>query len=465
MKIQKKVIIPVASALIVTGLMFGLIAFSGKEDPNKTNPPATSPQYYTEVSSSAPTATAPEDSNTLKLSFIGDCILGVDPISYSEGSFIWYSENYPLSYFFEKVKPQLENDDFTISNMECVLSDNLSLKEIDKGYTPAFWFRAKAKNANILTEGSVEIASVVNNHTDDYGDEGYADTIKSLEAAGLLVGEDCKPIYFEKNGIRIGLVCANLWGYWQVSYIEDALKEMQDKCDYQIVFFHGGEEGYHMPDNFKIDACRDLANSGLCDLIVGAHPHVLQPLEVVNNVPIMYSVGNFCFAGNNYPENKTVIFKANLTKNEDGTIKTETEVIPCYVYTGSFNNWQPAIVTDEADKADIMSMINTPVDYWTPTEPSSSTSPSSSATLSAEETPAPEEEYIPDYEEDYQEEYPEENTEEYIPETEEIIDYPDEEYTDEYIEDSENFEDYEDFETPEEDFGYEEEVYTVISYY
>lgn len=61
---------------------------------------------------------------------------------------------------------------------------------------------------------------------------------------------------------------------------------MQGKCDYKIVFFHGGEEGIHEPDNFKIDACRDLANSGLCDLIVGAHPHVLQPIEVVNDVPI-----------------------------------------------------------------------------------------------------------------------------------------------------------------------------------
>ncbi len=457
MKINKKVIIPLTSALIVTGLVFALIAFSGKEKAPASTPVSTSPHIHNTNEATTPHTTAPKDENTLKLSFIGDCILGVDPVSYSEGSFIWYSENHPLSYFFEKVKPQLENDDFTISNMECVLSDNLSLKAIDKGYSPAFWFRAKAKNAEILTEGSVEIASVVNNHTDDFGDEGYADTIKSLEVAGLAVGEDCKPIYFEKNGIKVGIVCANLWGYWQVSYIEDALKDMQDKCDYQVVFFHGGEEGYHMPDNFKIDACRDLANSGLCDLIVGAHPHVLQPFEVVNNVPIMYSVGNFCFAGNNYPENKTVIFKANLTKNDDGSIKTETEVIPCYVYTGPYNNWQPAIVTDEADKADIMAMINTPVDYWTPTEPSS-TAPSSSAAVSTEEiTEAPEEEYSPDYP-DYNEEYEEEYTEDYYYETEPPVEYPDtEDYTEDYYEDDENYEDEPDFE--------EEEIITAISYY
>ena len=306
--------------------------------------------------------------------------------------------------------------------MECVLSDNLELKPVDKDYKPAFWFRAKAKNAEILTEGSVEVAGVVNNHTFDFGDEGYSDTIKSLENAGLLVGEDCVPLYFEKNGIKVGVVYANLWGYYQVNYIEDALEKMQDKCDYKIVFFHGGEEGQHEPDNFKIDACRDLANSGLCDLIVGAHPHVLQPLEVVNGVPIMYSLGNFCFAGNNYPENKTVIFKAELTKNDDGSITAETSIIPCYVYTGAYNNFQPAIITDEADKQEILDMLSAPVDYIKETEPATTTVPQTETQTEEyvlEETYV----YIPDQAESYTEEYTSEETTEYIEEIETAISY------------------------------------------
>lgn len=383
MKINKKVIIPVVSAFVAVFVIFLSIGLAGNpEEP--TQEATTSPETLAVVAT-----TAPKVDNTLKLSFIGDCVIGGDPINYREESFIWYSENYPLSYFFEKVRGVLSEDDFTLANMECVLSDNLELEAVDKGYTPAFWFRAKAKNANILTEGSVEVAGVVNNHTYDYGDEGYADTVKTLEDAGLLVGEDCAPIYFEKNGIKVGVVYANLWGYYQVNYIMDALEEMQDKCDYKIVFFHGGEEGIHEPDNFKIDACRDLANSGLCDLIVGAHPHVLQPLEVVNGVPIMYSLGNFCFAGNNYPENKTVIFGATLTKNDDGTISAETSVIPCYVYTGEYNNFQPAIIEDEDDKAEILEMLSAPVDYQVETEPVTTTAP---ATTAAPET----EVYVPE---------------------------------------------------------------------
>ena len=417
MKNNKKIFIPLLSAFVAVIVVFLVL---GLTESNEV--PAVSD--YTEPSEALTViaTTAPEKEKRLKLSFIGDCVIGGDPIDYGYESLIWYSENYPLSYFFEKVKSELENDDFTLSNMECVLSDNLELKPVDKDYKPAFWFRAKAKNAEILTEGSVEVAGVVNNHTFDFGDEGYSDTIKSLENAGLLVGEDCVPLYFEKNGIKVGVVYANLWGYYQVNYIEDALEKMQDKCDYKIVFFHGGEEGQHEPDNFKIDACRDLANSGLCDLIVGAHPHVLQPLEVVNGVPIMYSLGNFCFAGNNYPENKTVIFKAELTKNDDGSITAETSIIPCYVYTGAYNNFQPAIITDEADKQEILDMLSAPVDYIKETEPATTTVPQTETQTEEyvlEETYV----YIPDQAESYTEEYTSEETTEYIEEIETAISY------------------------------------------
>lgn len=409
MKINKKIIIPIASAFLAVIVIFFAISLTGGSEA-----PAKVTETTAETLPVAATTT-PEKDNTLKLSFIGDCILGIDPIDYSEGSFIWYSENYPLSYFFEKVYGVLSQDDFTLANVECVLSDNLELQPIDKGYEPAFWFRAKSENADILTEGSVEVAGVVNNHTYDFGDEGYTDTVKSLEDAGILAGENCSPVYFEKNGIKVGIVYADLWGYYQVDYIMDALEEMQDRCDYKIVFFHGGEEAIHEPDNFKIDACRDLANSGLCDLVVGSHPHVLQPFEVVNDVPIMYSLGNFCYAANNYPENKTVIFGATLTLNDDGTITTETSFVPCYVYTGDINNYQPAVITDEEDKAEIMQMLSAPVNYKTETEPATTTTV---ATTAAPET----EVYIPEETETVTEYYPEEETE-YIEEIETAISY------------------------------------------
>lgn len=461
LNINKKILIPAASALLAVIIVFLAVAFTGRPDASKNDPSAAETQSVTQSDTLPVSATtAPKAENTLKMSFIGDCVMGGDPVNYGYESFIWFSENNPPSYFFEKVKPILEKDDFTLANMETVLSDNLELKPVDKGDEKAFWFMAKTKNADILTEGSVEVAGVVNNHTYDFGDEGYNDTVKALEDRGLLVGEDCTPVYFEKNGIKVGVVYANLWGYYQTSYILDALEEMQDKCDYKVVFFHGGEEGRHEPDNYKIDACRELANSGLCDLIVGAHPHVLQPLETVNGVPILYSLGNFCFAGNNYPENMTVIFGVNLTRSSDGTVKAETEITPCYVYTGEYNTFQPAPMTDSADMKAVFDLLSTPVDYTKETEPTSSTTPETEAQTEEEYY---EEEYYP--EEDAPEEYyPEETyaeedyTEEYYPEEETYTEeyYPNEEdtYTEGYCSEDETGEEY-----------YPEEIETAISYY
>lgn len=303
----------------------------------------------------------PEVKDTLTLSFIGDCIIGSESGRINDGNFSYIAANSPHTYFFEKVADELSKDDFTIANMECVITDR-ELEKIGKDYDPAFWYKTPVSNTDILTLGSVEIASIVNNHVGDYGDEGYSDTVDALKAHGLQVGENLTPLYIEKNGMKIGLLCCNLWSSYNVSYIEEALLTMQDKCDFRIILFHGGEEGIHEPDNYKIDACRYFANSGLCDLIVGSHPHVLQPMEVVNGVPILYSLGNFCYSAANYPDNQTVIFRAEL-KWEDGKVVAETELIPCYVYTGYINNYQPALMPDGEDKERTLSLMNSKVDY------------------------------------------------------------------------------------------------------
>ncbi len=335
------------------------------------------------------TTTQPAEEGPLTLSFIGDCILGSESGESREGNFTHTAETREHSYFFSKVYDVLSKDDLTFANCEVVLSDR-SLQKTYKDYSPAFWFIAPAKNADILKLGSVEVAGVVNNHINDYGDEGYSDTVDALKAQGLFVGENLTPLYFEEKGIKIGVLYCNLWSQYNTYYIEQALEGMQNTCDYKIIFFHGGTEAVHEPDNYKIDACRYLAESGLCDLIIGSHPHVLQPMEIVNGVPIVYSLGNFCFSANNYPENRTIIFQAELHE-ENGKIRTETNIVPCYVYTGYSNNWQPAVVDDEGVKAEIFAMMSAKVEHQT--EPSSTTEPTTAPQTQAEL-------YIPPAEED-----------------------------------------------------------------
>ncbi len=352
--------------LISMVLVFALVFFAGLGiDNGRENLLSESP---TQPNTQVQTEPAPEE-DFVRLSFIGDCIFGNNTGEFSDASFAGMASRLDHNYFFAQVHYVLSQDDLTIANFECVLSDR-DLEKAEKGYSPAFWFKANAKDADILKLGSVEVASVVNNHVYDYGEEGYKDTVAALEAQGLYASQELSPVYIEKKGIKIGILSCNLWADYQVSYIENALRGMQDKCDYKIVFFHGGEEGVHQPDNYKIDACRYLANSGLCDLIVGSHPHVLQPLEVVNGVPILYSLGNFCYSANTYPENKTIIFQADIRKTETG-VESAVSIVPCYVYTGSSNNYQPAVMTNQEDVDEVLRMMSVPVEHVVETEPSS----------------------------------------------------------------------------------------------
>ena len=82
------------------------------------------------------------------------------------------------------------------------------------------------------------------------------------------------------------------------------LEEANANSDYQVVYCHGGEEKVHAYEDWKQASCHNLVDHG-ADLVIGSHPHVLQPMETYNGVNIVYSLGNFIFGGNNYPENRT----------------------------------------------------------------------------------------------------------------------------------------------------------------
>ena len=403
---RNKITLIIIAIMIVIFLVVFIVGISSEKD-TRNNEAAPSATEETLQENTEP-ETENSRENTLTLSFIGDCILGSESGKIYDGNFSYMAENEDHTYFFSKVKDVLAQDDVTIANLECVLTDR-DLEKEGKDYSPAFWFKAPTANADILTKGSVEVASLVNNHVYDYGDEGYEDTVAALKKENLLVAQTLKPLYIEKNSIKIGILSCHLWSSYNVSYIEDALEEMQDQCDYKIVFFHGGTEAVFQPDNYKIDACRYLASTGLCDLIVGSHPHVLQPMEVVDGVPILYSLGNFCYSASNYPDNKTVILRVNLSKTESG-ILTETELIPCYVYIGSINNYQPAIMTDSSDIAEVLDFMSSEVKHQKETEAPTTEAPVTEFVEIEEEEVIPEEETIPEEDDSYEVEDEEEFT-------------------------------------------------------
>lgn len=293
----------------------------------------------------------------IKLSFTGDVMIASYKDETKPGNFNDVSNKEPPTYFLQNIVPIFEKDDFTIINLENVLTDN-PLKELAKNHNPAYWYKSRTSNTEILTSSSVEVVNLSNNHTNDYGKQGMTDTIEAVTKAGLEYGTSDKTLYLEKDGVKIALICNGLWSEGQAETIIARLKEAEKQSDYQIVFYHGGKERVHTPEEWRIRASRKLVDNG-ADLVIGNHPHVLQPMETYNNVKIIYSLGNFLFGGSNKPENRTVILQQTLKVSTDTKeiISESTELIPCYVYTGSTNNWQPDIITDEQEKQKVLDFM------------------------------------------------------------------------------------------------------------
>lgn len=349
---------------LVAGILLGLLKTSGVDAalPQETLQDVEEPQIeVVEVIDVEPEEleeVVEEPQNfDFTVTFTGDMLLASYMNQTKSGNFNDYVNNNPASYFLEKVKPVFEEDDYTVVNLETVLSDK-KLSPVGKNHSPAYWYYSKTSNTDILTTSSVEAVSLANNHTGDYGNQGRVDTVEAVEAAGLLYGNNDKTFYIEKNGFRIAVICHGLWYEGQENDIIKRIKAAEEESDFQVVFYHGGTERIHAPEQWKIRASRKLVDNG-ADLVVGNHPHVLQPMENYNGVDILYSLGNFCFGDGKRFENRTIIYQLKLTISNDGIIENyENNIIPCYCYTAETNNYQPGIIEDEAEKQRVIDFLN-----------------------------------------------------------------------------------------------------------
>ena len=305
----------------------------------KTNASAKS-QDETSASDADLTPTPTMAPVSLTVSVVGDCTLGTDENFDYDTSLNAYYENYGADYFFSNVKSIFSADDLTIANFEGTLTDSEDRE--DKEYA----FKAPAEYAGILTSGSVEAVNTANNHSHDYGNQGYEDTISALDSAGILNFGYDKTLVTEVKGIKVGLV-----GIYELKdHLErkeqlkqNIAKVKAEGAQITTVIFHWGNEKEEVPDSNQTTLAHLAIDEG-ADLVCGHHPHVLQGIEEYKGKNIVYSLGNFCFGGNQYPSDMdTMIFQQTFTVDQNG-VKADnvTNIIPCSVSSDSdYNNYQP----------------------------------------------------------------------------------------------------------------------------
>lgn len=224
-------------------------------------------------------------STTITVSSIGDCTLGTDVNFNPDTSLNAYYNARGADYFFQNVRPILEADDLTIVNMEGTLTTEEQREE--KTYA----FKGPPEYAAILNGGSVEAANLANNHSRDYGEKSYTDTITALEDAGIATFGYERADVVDIKGVKVGLtgiyeLAEHMEKKQQVKENIAALKEAGAQLI--IVNFHWGIEREYVPNDTQKALARLAVDEG-ADLVIGHHPHVLQGVEKYKGRYIAYS--------------------------------------------------------------------------------------------------------------------------------------------------------------------------------
>ena len=288
----------------------------------------------------------------ITISAAGDCTLGVD--SRYNSVFNSYYSRYGSSYFFKKVKSIFKKDDLTIVNFEGTLTN--SSARANKTYT----FKGPAKYANILKKGSVEVVTLANNHTMDFGNQGYSDTKSSLKKYNISYCNGSTIAYKKVKGVKIAFVGFNALNGVTEQQVKDTIRTAKKKkAKIIIASFHWGIEKEYYPNARQKTLGRCAISSG-ASLVLGHHPHRVQGIEKYKGRYIVYSLGNFSFGGHTNPDDKDcIIFQQTFyVKNGKLQKKNDVKVIPCSISSVNHtNNFQPKVLTG-SEKKRLMNKIN-----------------------------------------------------------------------------------------------------------
>ena len=267
-------------------------------------------------------AAAVKNPVSLTLSVVGDCTLGTDETFDYDTSLNACYDNNGKDYFFKNVKSIFEADDLTIANFEGTLTDS------DAREDKTFAFKAPAEYAQILTSGSVESVNTANNHSHDYGEQSYTDTLTALDNAGIThFGYDDTAV-MDIKGIKVGLV-----GIYELKdhlereqQLKDNIAKVKaDGAELIVVIFHWGNETETVPDTNQMTLGRLAIDEG-ADLV----------------------------GGNSSPSDMdTMIFQQTFTVTSEGVqADNVTNVIPCSISSADgYNNYQPTPASgDEASR-------------------------------------------------------------------------------------------------------------------
>lgn len=285
-----------------------------------------------------PTADSQTGTMSIVLTFTGDLTIGTNYKKYRNMSASIFGKelkrqgNDP-NFYLRNIRDILLADDLTVVNFEGTLAESVVIPASKR--ENEFLFLAPVSYADTLLPNGIEAATLENNHVMDFGENGYQSTIDALKEAGIVCANSTQIGIFDINGIRIGMLAYQTFngGYDKIyATIEQDIQSARDMgCQIVTVSYHWGDEKDYAPNSRQQKLAKATIDYG-ADLVVGHHSHRINPIEEYNGKYIVYSLGNFSFAGHNKPSDMlTYLFQIRFKYRRGEMFGTDFRIIPCRI--------------------------------------------------------------------------------------------------------------------------------------
>jgi poly-gamma-glutamate synthesis protein (capsule biosynthesis protein) len=246
------------------------------------------------------------EESELSIVMVGDCLIhGAIYIDAQDAN-----GNYNFYKMIDKIKPIIKGYDLAFYNQESLLGGTkLGLSSYPR-------FNAPQEVGDAFIDAGFNLVSLANNHSLDKGEKGILSSLeywRKKEKDGIMTAgsytsfEDRdRVVIMEKNGISYALLSYTtttngltrpsgkeyLVNVYNKEQVKKDIERLRGKVDLLMVAMHWGEEYTHTPNAEQEEIAHYLADLGV-DIIIGHHPHVIQPVEFIGNTMVIYSLGNF----------------------------------------------------------------------------------------------------------------------------------------------------------------------------
>ncbi|MBE6811825.1 MAG: CapA family protein [Ruminococcaceae bacterium] len=285
--------------------------------------------------------------------------------------------SFDFSEMFEPVEKRFKEADLVVGNLETICNTGLAYMHESITADGLPFLNAPPQFLTALKQAGFDAVCSANNHNCDGGTQGLKATLQELKKAdlpvtGIFENENTKRyLLFDVNGIRVALLAyATFYNfksaaiankemlnlYSEAKAKKDIADAKKDEAQFVISYIHWGTEYTHKVSRKQKQIAKELANAG-CDFIAGSHSHVLQPFDVVNGVPCLYSFGNFISSQSKEGTRETVIVQLQL-KEENGKVHlADLSAVPCKTSVAQDESEFSAEALDRKNDTDIFEQI------------------------------------------------------------------------------------------------------------